>query len=67
MITTFLHRYLLPALVIFSAVTTSMAQQQQIAENEQVKARTAYIDGLAAFENEEYQKVLQYFYLHTFA
>jgi len=58
MITTFLHRCLLPALVIFSAVTTSMAQQQQVAENEQVKARTAYIDGLAAFENEEYQKAI---------
>jgi tetratricopeptide (TPR) repeat protein len=35
------------------------AQQQNIDEKEQIEAQSAYIDGLAAFENENYQQAIE--------
>ncbi|WP_138431320.1 tetratricopeptide repeat protein [Fodinibius saliphilus] len=46
------------ALLFFS--TDLMAQDQQmVEENTRINARSAYIDGLAAFENEDYQHALE--------
>ncbi|MDZ7683447.1 MAG: tetratricopeptide repeat protein [Fodinibius sp.] len=59
--TTLLHNWtgLTFALLFLWATPLAQAQQQQVAEQEQVKARTAYIEGLAAFENEEYQRAIK--------
>lgn len=50
---------ILIGLALLSLSKGVVAQQQQTVEtNEQMKARSAYIDGLAAFENEDYERAL---------
>lgn len=44
-------------LLLFGIAPSSTAQRS-VDETEHIKARSAYIDGLAAFENEDYQKAL---------
>lgn len=62
MIENVLKKYLMLAIMGLAAISFSsdgFAQQQQAVEtSEQIKARSAYIDGLAAFENEEYKRAL---------
>lgn len=55
-------KWTLPAallLVTLVASPLSAQQEQRVEDSELVKARSAYIDGLAAFENEEYKKALK--------
>ncbi len=55
-------KWMLPvlSLILFGMALPAAAQQQsqRVGETELVKAKSAYIDGLAAFENEDYQKAL---------
>jgi tetratricopeptide (TPR) repeat protein len=44
--------------MLFIAGSTAWAQNQTIAEKEYIAAQTAYIDGLAAFENNDYRKAI---------
>lgn len=47
-------------LLVSTAPRLSSAQQKQrVEDNELIEARSAYIDGIAAFENEEYQEALK--------
>lgn len=43
--------------LLTTSASKSLAQQQAI-DQEQIKAQSAYINGLAAFENEDYQRAL---------
>lgn len=45
-------------LIMVSASKASFAQQQEVNTQEKIEAKSAYIDGLAAFENEDYKRAL---------
>lgn len=45
-------------LIAVSVTNKGLAQQHQLNEKEKIDAKSAYIDGLAAFENEDYQRAL---------
>lgn len=46
------------SMAVLSFSSELMAQEQAVDEKELIEAQTAYIDGLAAFENNNYQKAL---------
>lgn len=59
MLNALLHNGVLATMVLLLTITPVAEAQQQVDEQEQVKARTAYIEGLAAFENEEYKRAIE--------
>lgn len=54
-----LDKWVLLAVVGIILAYPARAQQQSVEERELVEARMDYIDGLAAFENENYQQALE--------
>lgn len=50
--------FAMAGLIVTSASKVSFAQQQKVNTQETIEAKSAYIDGLAAFENEDYQRAL---------
>jgi tetratricopeptide (TPR) repeat protein len=50
--------FTIAVLVAVSASKAGFAQQQQVNTKEQIEAKSAYIDGVAAFENEDFQRAL---------
>ena len=44
---------------LLGSIQSVSAQAQSISEKERIEAQSAYVDGLAAFENENYQQALE--------
>lgn len=53
-----IKKYLVFVFVGLSILSQDLAAQQQMESNEYTEAHSAYIDGLAAFENEDYERAL---------
>lgn len=53
-----LSAHLFIAVLFFIGTSSAWSQNQTIAEKEYIAAQTAYIDGLAAFENNDYEKAI---------
>lgn len=60
MIKIFTKYSILPAVLLFFVGSVDLqAQDQSIQEKEKISAETAYVNGLAAFENEDFQKAIE--------